>query len=102
MFQTLVVPEGQCMDYSEVVTAFSRLVETHFLQRSPPMTPAGSSTSGGADSNPPSVTEPIQPETNPDCYKLPYINISGELLQSEVDDTIQYKLNIRLSVSHNL
>ncbi|KAA0703090.1 DNA-directed RNA polymerase III subunit RPC3 [Triplophysa tibetana] len=80
------MPEGQCMDYSEVVTAFSRLVETHFLQRSAPMTPAGSSTSGGADSNPPSVTEPIQPETNPDCYKLPYINISGKGKRTRSDD----------------
>uniref|UniRef100_A0A672LEB5 DNA-directed RNA polymerase III subunit RPC3 n=1 Tax=Sinocyclocheilus grahami TaxID=75366 RepID=A0A672LEB5_SINGR len=37
------MPEGQSMDYSEVVSAFSRLVETHFLQRCPPMASAGSS-----------------------------------------------------------
>ncbi|XP_057195970.1 DNA-directed RNA polymerase III subunit RPC3 isoform X1 [Triplophysa rosa] len=80
------MPEGQCMDYSEVVTAFSRLVETHFLQRSPSVTPAGSSTSGGADSNPPAVTQPIQAETHPDCYKLPYINISGKGKRRRSDD----------------
>uniref|UniRef100_A0A671MAJ3 DNA-directed RNA polymerase III subunit RPC3 n=1 Tax=Sinocyclocheilus anshuiensis TaxID=1608454 RepID=A0A671MAJ3_9TELE len=39
------MPEGQSMDYSEVVSAFSRLVETHFLQRCPPMASAGSSSS---------------------------------------------------------
>ncbi|XP_051575991.1 DNA-directed RNA polymerase III subunit RPC3-like isoform X1 [Myxocyprinus asiaticus] len=72
------MPEGQSMDYSEVVTAFSRLVETHFLQRCPPVASSGSSTSAVADCPPPAVAQPSEPESNPDCYKIPYISLTGK------------------------
>uniref|UniRef100_A0A8C2HU95 DNA-directed RNA polymerase III subunit RPC3 n=1 Tax=Cyprinus carpio TaxID=7962 RepID=A0A8C2HU95_CYPCA len=77
------MPEGQSMDYSEVVSAFSQLVETHFLQRCPPLASAGSSSSGAVDTPLPVATQPTEPESNPDCYKLPYINLTGQLLQSK-------------------
>uniref|UniRef100_A0A665TU50 DNA-directed RNA polymerase III subunit RPC3 n=1 Tax=Echeneis naucrates TaxID=173247 RepID=A0A665TU50_ECHNA len=50
--------EGHSMDYSEVSSAFSKLVETHFLQRCPP--PAGPT-----------------PESFPDCYKMPHVTLVG-------------------------
>ncbi|XP_052475262.1 DNA-directed RNA polymerase III subunit RPC3 [Carassius gibelio] len=71
------MPEGQSMDYSEVVSAFSRLVETHFLQRCPPLASAGSSSST-LDTPLPASTQPTEPESHPDCYKLPYINLTGQ------------------------
>ncbi|XP_026084371.1 DNA-directed RNA polymerase III subunit RPC3-like [Carassius auratus] len=71
------MPEGQSMDYSEVVSAFSRLVETHFLQRCPPLASAGSSSST-LDTPLPAATQPTEPESHPDCYKLPYINLTGQ------------------------
>ncbi len=80
---TLFAPEGQSMDYSEVVSAFSRLVETHFLQRCPPMSSAGSSSSEAVDTPLPAVKQPTEPEDHPECYKLPYINLTGQLLQSK-------------------
>uniref|UniRef100_A0A673HIT9 DNA-directed RNA polymerase III subunit RPC3 n=1 Tax=Sinocyclocheilus rhinocerous TaxID=307959 RepID=A0A673HIT9_9TELE len=72
------MPEGQSMDYSEVVSAFSRLVETHFLQRCPPMASAGSSSSGAVNTPLPAVTQPTKPEDHPECYRLPYINLTGQ------------------------
>ncbi|KAK7147652.1 hypothetical protein R3I94_010237 [Phoxinus phoxinus] len=71
------MPEGQSMDYSEVVSAFSQLVETHFLQRCPPVASAGPSDSGAVDPPPPAVT-PSEPENHPDCYRVPYINLTGK------------------------
>ncbi len=71
------------MDYSEVVSAFSRLVETHFLQRCPPMSSAGSSSSEAVNTPLPAVKQPTEPEHHPECYKLPYINLTGQLLQSK-------------------
>uniref|UniRef100_A0A673G529 DNA-directed RNA polymerase III subunit RPC3 n=1 Tax=Sinocyclocheilus rhinocerous TaxID=307959 RepID=A0A673G529_9TELE len=71
------MPEGQSMDYSEVVSAFSQLVETHFLQRCP-LASAGSSSSGAVDTPLPVATQPTEPESHPDCYKLPYINLTGQ------------------------
>uniref|UniRef100_A0A673G5D6 DNA-directed RNA polymerase III subunit RPC3 n=1 Tax=Sinocyclocheilus rhinocerous TaxID=307959 RepID=A0A673G5D6_9TELE len=50
------MPEGQSMDYSEVVSAFSQLVETHFLQRCP-LASAGSSSSGAVDTPLPVATQ---------------------------------------------
>uniref|UniRef100_A0A671WHX4 DNA-directed RNA polymerase III subunit RPC3 n=1 Tax=Sparus aurata TaxID=8175 RepID=A0A671WHX4_SPAAU len=44
--------EGRSMDYSEVSSAFSKLVETHFLQRSTPATP--------------------------DCYRVPHVTLIGK------------------------
>uniref|UniRef100_A0A671PQP2 DNA-directed RNA polymerase III subunit RPC3 n=1 Tax=Sinocyclocheilus anshuiensis TaxID=1608454 RepID=A0A671PQP2_9TELE len=72
------MPEGQSMDYSEVVSVFSQLVETHFLQRCPPLASAGSSSSGAVDTPLPVATQPTEPESHPDCYKLPYINLTGQ------------------------
>uniref|UniRef100_A0A8C1PYL6 DNA-directed RNA polymerase III subunit RPC3 n=2 Tax=Cyprinus carpio TaxID=7962 RepID=A0A8C1PYL6_CYPCA len=60
------MPEGQSMDYSEVVSAFSRLVETHFLQRCPPMASAESSSSGADNTPLPAVTQPTEPEDHPE------------------------------------
>lgn len=72
------MPEGQSMDYSEVVSAFSRLVETHFLQRCPPTASAGSSSSEAVNTPLPGVKQPTEPEEHPECYKLPYINLTGQ------------------------
>lgn len=72
------MPEGQSMDYSEVVSAFSRLVETHFLQRCPLMASAGSSSSEAVNTPLPAVKQPTEPENHPECYKLPYINLTGQ------------------------
>ncbi|KAF5904485.1 DNA-directed RNA polymerase III subunit RPC3, partial [Clarias magur] len=73
--------DGQSMDYSEVINAFSRLVETHFLQRCPPVdslgTGSGTSSSGTSDSSANATPQPAQPESHPDCYKLPQIHLSG-------------------------
>jgi len=75
------VPEGQSMDYSEVVSAFSQLVETHFLQRCPPVASAGPSNSEVVDPPPPPpAVTPSEPEKHPDCYRVPYINLTGQLL----------------------
>ncbi|XP_012690380.1 DNA-directed RNA polymerase III subunit RPC3 [Clupea harengus] len=74
--------DGCSMDYSEVISAFSNLVETHFLQRCPVAAeqgsapPAATSTLETAPA-PPAITRPPAPESNPDCYKLPHINLRG-------------------------
>uniref|UniRef100_A0A672FV41 DNA-directed RNA polymerase III subunit RPC3 n=1 Tax=Salarias fasciatus TaxID=181472 RepID=A0A672FV41_SALFA len=66
--------EGRSMDYSEVSSAFSKLVETHFLQRCPPAAAAAvkdssSPAAGGA--------APPTPESFPDCYKVPDVKLFG-------------------------
>ncbi|KAI3361063.1 hypothetical protein L3Q82_013266 [Scortum barcoo] len=77
--------EGRSMDYSEVSSAFSKLVETHFLQRCPPMagagttksaTPATPGTPAGTPAAPVS-TAPPTPESFPDCYKVPHVTLIG-------------------------
>ncbi|XP_036929014.1 DNA-directed RNA polymerase III subunit RPC3 [Acanthopagrus latus] len=80
--------EGRSMDYSEVSSAFSKLVETHFLQRCPPMaaavtknsaasaTPATPATPG-TPAAPVSTTVPT-PESFPDCYKVPHVTLIGK------------------------
>ncbi|XP_075964929.1 DNA-directed RNA polymerase III subunit RPC3 [Anarhichas minor] len=76
--------EGRCMDYSEVSTAFSKLVETHFLQRCPPMVKAGTTGSAtpatpatpGTPAAPVSTALPT-PESFPDCYKVPHMTLVG-------------------------
>lgn len=80
--------DGHSMDYNEVTSAFSKLVETHFLQRCPPMvtaatttdtaTPATPATSAtpGAPATPVSTTLPT-PESFPDCYKVPHVTLIG-------------------------
>ncbi|KAM9487973.1 DNA-directed RNA polymerase III subunit RPC3 [Clarias gariepinus] len=69
--------DGQSMDYNEVMTAFSRLVETHFLQRCPPVDSSGTSSSETSDSTANATPQSAQPESHPDCYKLPQIHLSG-------------------------
>uniref|UniRef100_A0A4W4FSA4 DNA-directed RNA polymerase III subunit RPC3 n=1 Tax=Electrophorus electricus TaxID=8005 RepID=A0A4W4FSA4_ELEEL len=66
-------------DYNDVVTAFSRLVETHFLQRCPPVDTATSkkTVSEVPESPASTITQPSQPENYPDCYKLPQIHLTG-------------------------
>uniref|UniRef100_A0AAQ4RDL5 DNA-directed RNA polymerase III subunit RPC3 n=2 Tax=Gasterosteus aculeatus aculeatus TaxID=481459 RepID=A0AAQ4RDL5_GASAC len=76
--------EGLCMDYGEVSNAFSKLVETHFLQRCPPMVAAGAAASA-APATPatpgtpaaPVSTAPPSPESFPDCYKVPHMTLVG-------------------------
>lgn len=78
----MVVPllffaEGSSMEYSEVGSAFSRLVETHFLQRCPSVTegslPAASS--GGPAA---SVTVPTLSECQTERFNLPPITLKGK------------------------
>ncbi|XP_076136997.1 DNA-directed RNA polymerase III subunit RPC3 isoform X1 [Alosa pseudoharengus] len=74
--------DGCSMDYSEVISAFSNLVETHFLQRCPHVAEQGSApptTTSTVETAPapPAITCPPTPESNPDCYKLPQINLRG-------------------------
>lgn len=81
--------EGSSMDYSEVSSAFSKLVETHFLQRCPPMvgtgtassatpaTPATPSTPGAAAAPAPVSSDLPTPESFPDCYKVPHVTLIG-------------------------
>lgn len=72
------------MDYSEVSNAFSKLVETHFLQRCPPMAGAGTIASAtpatpatpGTPAASVSTTLPT-PESFPDCYKVPHVTLIG-------------------------
>lgn len=87
-FNELMHSDGQSMDYGEVMNAFSRLVETHFIQRCPPVDCLGatasrkssSGTSATSSSGAPATSTPQsdQPESHPDCYKLPQINLSGK------------------------
>uniref|UniRef100_A0A3B4CN78 DNA-directed RNA polymerase III subunit RPC3 n=1 Tax=Pygocentrus nattereri TaxID=42514 RepID=A0A3B4CN78_PYGNA len=72
--------DGQSMEYSEVIAAFTRLVETHFLQRCPLMDNAGAAgrTSSAVSESPaPAAAPPVQPENFPDCYKIPQIHLTG-------------------------
>lgn len=66
------------MDYSEVSSAFSKLVETHFLQRCPPQTAAqtSESTTPATPAEPVSTTLPT-PESFSDCYKVPHVTLVG-------------------------
>ncbi|XP_026226863.1 DNA-directed RNA polymerase III subunit RPC3 [Anabas testudineus] len=70
--------EGRSMDYSEVSSAFSKLVETHFLQRCPPMATAQTTdtTTPATPADPVSTTLPT-PESFPDCYKVPHVTLIG-------------------------
>lgn len=67
------------MDYSEVSSAFGKLVETHFLQRCPPMAAAGK-TDAAAQNNPatPASVAPPTPESFPDCYRVPQVMLRGQ------------------------
>ncbi|XP_053182689.1 DNA-directed RNA polymerase III subunit RPC3 [Scomber japonicus] len=78
--------EGRSMDYNEVTSAFSKLVETHFLQRCPPMAAAAAPATDaatlatpatpGTPAAPVSTTLPT-PESFPDCYKVPHVTLIG-------------------------
>lgn len=68
--------EGHSMDYSEVSSAFSKLVETHFLQRCPPV--GVEKTAASPDSPPaPVTTTSSSAETYPECYKVPHVTLVG-------------------------
>ncbi|KAM9723448.1 DNA-directed RNA polymerase III subunit RPC3 [Menidia menidia] len=75
--------EGQSVDYSEVVSAFSKLVETHFLQRCPPLGGGRTTERQTASGNPatpdaPAASKaPPAPESFPDCYKVPHVKLIG-------------------------
>ncbi|XP_041649687.1 DNA-directed RNA polymerase III subunit RPC3 [Cheilinus undulatus] len=70
--------EGRSMDYSEVSTAFSKLVETHFLQRCPPAAgPRTKDSSTTATPDAPVSTAPPTAESFPDCYKVPHVTLIG-------------------------
>ncbi|KAM6910643.1 DNA-directed RNA polymerase III subunit RPC3 [Xenentodon cancila] len=73
--------EGHSVEYSEVSSAFSKLVETHFLQRCPPLTVAGTADSTTQDPNlttAGSVSTTLStPESFPDCYKVPHVSLTG-------------------------
>lgn len=66
------------MDYGEVSTTFSKLVETHFLQRCPPAAGAtgGSQTAALTPAAPVSSAAPT-PESFPDCYTVPQVKLIG-------------------------
>lgn len=74
--------EGRSMKYSEVVSAFSKLVETHFLQRRPPVAEMGTAATSTTPATPgtpaaPASTAPPTAESNPDCYTLPHVTLIG-------------------------
>ncbi|XP_007556120.1 DNA-directed RNA polymerase III subunit RPC3 [Poecilia formosa] len=78
--------EGHSMDYSEVSSTFSKLVETHFLQRCPPVGGAGTSgsaapaaaTSAAAAAPAAAVSvAPPTPESFPECYSVPHLSLIG-------------------------
>uniref|UniRef100_A0A3B3Z438 DNA-directed RNA polymerase III subunit RPC3 n=1 Tax=Poecilia mexicana TaxID=48701 RepID=A0A3B3Z438_9TELE len=78
--------EGHSMDYSEVSSTFSKLVETHFLQRCPPVGGAGTSgsaapaaaTSAAAAAPAAAVgVAPPTPESFPECYSVPHVSLIG-------------------------
>ncbi|XP_076010720.1 DNA-directed RNA polymerase III subunit RPC3 [Genypterus blacodes] len=76
--------EGCSMEYNEVTSTFSKLVETHFLQRCPPM--AKPTKASDTAANPLAPTTPATPaasssvstpESFPDCYKVPHVTLIG-------------------------
>ncbi|XP_063341226.1 DNA-directed RNA polymerase III subunit RPC3 [Pelmatolapia mariae] len=77
--------EGRTMDYSEVSSTFSKLVETHFLQRCPPLPRVGNKDSSAPSETPatpgtpaaPVNTAPPTPESFPECYKVPSVTLIG-------------------------
>ncbi|XP_074540590.1 DNA-directed RNA polymerase III subunit RPC3 [Halichoeres trimaculatus] len=73
--------DGRSMDYSEVSSAFSKLVETHFLQRCPP-TGVAATKEGATPATPgtpaaPASAAPPKAESFPDCYKVPHVTLIG-------------------------
>lgn len=75
--------DGCSMDYGEVTSAFCKLVETHFLQRCPPMGVAAAAAetppapaAPGAPAPAVSMAPPT-PESFADCYKVPHVTLIG-------------------------
>ncbi|XP_058876897.1 DNA-directed RNA polymerase III subunit RPC3 [Acipenser ruthenus] len=74
--------EGKSMEHSEVANTFTKLVETHFLQRCPLVSEAEKS-EGARPQPAPTLQEP----TN-DMYTLPEVNLAGRgKRRRSVDDT---------------
>ncbi|KAF7227181.1 DNA-directed RNA polymerase III subunit RPC3 isoform X2 [Nothobranchius furzeri] len=73
--------DGQSVDYSEVSSVFSKLVETHFLQRCPPLDGAGmtaSSTQAGPNPTAAASSSTLpNPESFSECYKVPHVTLVG-------------------------
>ncbi|KAJ3597912.1 hypothetical protein NHX12_001428 [Muraenolepis orangiensis] len=73
--------EGRSMEYSEVISTFSKLVETHFLQRCPPVSlsapPPPAAPVGPGPSAAPVSTSPPTAESFPDCYSVPQVSMVG-------------------------
>ncbi|KAM9782667.1 DNA-directed RNA polymerase III subunit RPC3 [Neosynchiropus ocellatus] len=69
--------EGRSMEYSAVTSTFSKLVETHFLQRCPVLATAGTATQGQTAATPAATVAPPKPETFPDCYHVPQVSLIG-------------------------
>ncbi|MEQ2244899.1 DNA-directed RNA polymerase III subunit RPC3, partial [Ilyodon furcidens] len=77
--------EGHSLDYSDVSSTFSKLVETHFLQRCPPVGGAGTSGSAAPAEAPATPAAPAAavskalptPESFPDCYTVPQVTLVG-------------------------
>uniref|UniRef100_A0A8C1HWU8 DNA-directed RNA polymerase III subunit RPC3 n=1 Tax=Cyprinus carpio carpio TaxID=630221 RepID=A0A8C1HWU8_CYPCA len=71
-----ILQRGQMTMSSTVKTVADRL--THNMPEGQSMDYTGSSSSGAVDTPLPVATQPTEPESNPDCYKLPYINLTGQ------------------------
>ncbi|KAG7264531.1 hypothetical protein CRUP_019903 [Coryphaenoides rupestris] len=73
--------EGRSMEYSEVVSTFSKLVETHFLQRCPPVLEVAPpvSTAPPVPGMPaaPVSTAPRTAESFSECYLVPTVSLVG-------------------------
>uniref|UniRef100_A0A3Q3VRL1 DNA-directed RNA polymerase III subunit RPC3 n=1 Tax=Mola mola TaxID=94237 RepID=A0A3Q3VRL1_MOLML len=71
--------DGRSMDYSEVSSAFCKLVETHFLQRCPPRVGAGKAATPATCKTPapPASTTLPTPESFPECYSVPQVTLRG-------------------------
>uniref|UniRef100_A0A3Q3IA40 DNA-directed RNA polymerase III subunit RPC3 n=1 Tax=Monopterus albus TaxID=43700 RepID=A0A3Q3IA40_MONAL len=74
--------EGHSMDYSEVSSTFSKLVETHFLQRCPPLAQKTDVMTTATPATPGAPADPVSttlstPESFPDCYKVPHVTLIG-------------------------
>uniref|UniRef100_A0A1A7YM05 DNA-directed RNA polymerase III subunit RPC3 n=1 Tax=Iconisemion striatum TaxID=60296 RepID=A0A1A7YM05_9TELE len=73
--------EKQSVEYSEVSSIFSKLVETHFLQRCPPLDRAGiTDSSAKAAPNPAAASSGStlsDPESFSECYKVPHVTLAG-------------------------
>ncbi|XP_012721190.2 DNA-directed RNA polymerase III subunit RPC3 isoform X1 [Fundulus heteroclitus] len=104
--------EGQSLDYSEVSSTFSKLVETHFLQRCPPVGAAGTS-GGAAPAEAPATpaapaaaasTAPLTAESFPECYTLPQVTLTGrgkrQLVPEDGEDQRNAKRAKMTSESH--